>query len=591
MGRPRGDREPTSPRPEGSADRRALAAALLLAAAAAAVFLSSLGNGFTFDDTDLVAKNRFVTEPGHLRTLLTSHYWAANDARGDLWRPLTLFTYWIQHRAAGSGPWSFHLVNVALHAAVTALACLLCLRLAGSLAAASAAGLLFAVHPVHTEAVANVVGRAELMAALFVLAGWLWRDRRWSPLLYLLGLLSKESAIVLPGLMLVEDLLAKGAGGNRNRIRWRAYVPFAAVAAVWLAARALVVGPGVGSEHAPFNGVPAPFRIMTAVLVLGRYLGLMADPRRLSADYSFDQIPTVTSAADGGFLIGAAACGALLAAAWALRRRLPAAAAGVAAFFVALLPASNLPFGVGVVMAERLLYLPSLGLCLAAGTLAAAGTAPAVRPGRRLAAACILAGLPSVWLSGLTWRRSMDWRDDFTLFQTTVITSPRSAMAHANLGAAYQKLGRMQEAEEAYRRSLQIDPHRAGAQYSLATLLEATGRPDEAIRYYQEAVRLRPDDREALNNLGRTLLARGRAAEAVETLERAVALAPDAPTPRVNLAAALLHQGEVERAGRLLGEILASHPGDASAVRILEAVRKRREAPAGGQGSTRLPAP
>jgi Tfp pilus assembly protein PilF/uncharacterized membrane protein len=618
---------------------------LVPAALACAVHLNGVGNQFTFDDTYIIAENPLVTGDGGLVRVFTSHYWTPVNPRGDLYRPLAIASYWINYRLAGPSPASFHLVNLLLHAAVTAVAWHLFLRLSGSALAAACAALVFAVHPVHVEAVVSVVGRAELLSALFVAAAWLLRGRRWlSLLLFACGLLSKENAIVLPGLMLIEDLCSRGQRPGA-RAALRAVTPYLLLAAAFVALRILVLGFPLASGTGPFAGVSSHDRILTAVAVIGRYLWLLLYPSSLSADYSFNQMPIVSTALDAGFLAGAAGIALSLVFVWLLRRRAPGVALGIVVTFVALLPTSNLLFGTGVVMAERLLYLPSTGFCLAAGAAMewAASSAFVASRRRVTAAACLMTLLPVSLMAVRSFMRTRDWRDPVSLFEATVRSSPRSALARFGLATAYQGEGRLQEAELEYRRSLEISPDRAETHYNLAALLAQSGRPSEAIEEYRAAIRLEPGnqqahnnlgplyeaqgkldeaeaeyrsaigaapgrpgpyfnlgvlleargrvaeaieayrdevriaprDSRALNNLGRLLVASGNASEAIEVLERAVEQNAAAATPAVNLAAAWLEQGDAARAEAIARRVLADHPGDAAAMRVLEAARKR----------------
>ncbi|HZE88435.1 MAG TPA: hypothetical protein VE404_02750, partial [Verrucomicrobiae bacterium] len=211
-------------------DRTRLAP-LLVALLAVAVYAGAVRNGVVRDDYYIVAHNPLVTGERSPWLIPVSHYWAGTDGTGDLYRPLTIASYWLNARVAGMAPWSFHLVNVLLHGLAAALVTVLALRLTASLAAASVAGALFATHPVLSEAVASIVGRADLLAAIFVLGAWRLRDRRGiSLLLFGLGLLSKESAIVLPGFLVAEDLVR-----GRARARLREYAAHAGVAALYVA--------------------------------------------------------------------------------------------------------------------------------------------------------------------------------------------------------------------------------------------------------------------------------------------------------------------------------------------------------------------
>ena len=555
-------------------------APLVIALLAVAVCLGALRNGFTFDDLHIVVGNPLVTGEGGLRPIFASHYWAAEDAHGDLYRPLTVASYWLNYRVSGNRPFLYHLVNLLLHGLVTWLVCRLFLRLASNLpdgdrlvspeVVALAGASFFAVHPVHVEAVVSTVGRAELLAALFVILAWLARGRTWVALpLFVCGLLSKENAVVLPGLLFVEDLFA-----GKVRQRWRAYLPYVGAIAIFLLVRVMVLGPAIGSVEGPFTSTPAWQRILTATDVLGRYIRLMFWPMHLSADYSYDEIPVITSFAEPRFLAGAATAILAVGLAWSVRRALPLATMGAALFFVALSPVSNFPFGIGVMMAERLLYLPTLGFCLAAGAVSA--WVPRLAGRTRAAAMAVLAAVLILFATRSAVRTN-DWFDQLTLFEATVRTSPRSALAHVSLGTLYQAAGRIQEAEAAYRRSIAIAPDRPGPHYNLATLLEGLGRRREAIELYREAARIDPDDFRTLNNLGRALVAEGAAAEAVPLLEKAAALRPGMPGPSVNLAAAHLALGDPWNAERILKDVLAAHPDDAGAQRIMSAILSRKQ--------------
>jgi hypothetical protein len=490
-------------------------AGVLAALLAVALHAASLGHGYTFDDPHIIVENPLVTGDGGLWPILTSHYWAALAPNGSLYRPLTVATYWAQHRVAGSAPWSWHLVNILLHGGVTFVFYRLARRLL-SAEGAVAAALLFAAHPVHTEAVVNVVGRAELLSAMGVMGAWLCRERLGLALpLFAGALLSKESAVALPGLLVVEDLVRRGA------VRWRAILPFVFAVGGFVALRVLVVGPGLTTPEDPFVSTPAWHRVLTGLEVLGREAALMLVPWRLSADHSFNQIPVVTSPLQPTFLLGAAALAACAAAALLARRRQPGITLGIASFFVALLPVSNLLFGIGVIMAERLLYLPSAGACLAGGAAlvalatrrwgpdAVAAGAAWWTPRRKAVAAITL--IPVCVLSLRTAARVNDWFDQLTLFEATVRTSPRSALAHVNLATAYQALGRLPEAERHFRAAVGIAPARPGAHFNLGAVLEGQGRLAEAASAYREAMRLAPHDARSTASLHRVerLLASG----------------------------------------------------------------------------------
>ncbi|MBI3450431.1 MAG: tetratricopeptide repeat protein [Acidobacteria bacterium] len=568
-------------------------APLLVALLAVAVYGGAVRDGVVRDDYYIVAHNALVTgERSYYivahNALVTgerspwlipvSHYWAGTDAAGDLYRPLTVATYWLNARLAGMEPWSFHLVNVLLHGLAAALVTALGLRLTASPAAASVAGALFATHPVLSEAVVSIVGRADILAAIFVLGAWRLRDRRGiSLVLFGLGLLSKESAIVLPGLLISEDLVR-----GRARTRLGEYAAHGGVIAVYLAARAAVLG-GVhaGAITTAFVGVPFGTRLTTATSVLARYVGLLFYPRTLSADYSYAQITIETNPFAPLVLAGGAAALAAAAVALYAWRRAPVVSIGFLGFAAALFPVSNIPFGIGEIMAERLLYLPAVGFCLAAGAaLDAALVARGVR--RRGVAALAVVAIPVSLFAARAWVRVQDWETPLTFCEATRAASPRSHWAHANCGTVYQNLSRLADAEAEFRRAIEIDPGDAGTYVLLGNVHEAQGRLPEAIGANSEAARRNPRDADALNNLGRLLAATGRPVEAAAALSSALALRPDSAAIAYNLAIALLGAGRLDAAEAQARKILEAHPGLPSAEALLSTIRERR---AGGNSA------
>src|SRR5262249_36049300 len=266
----------------------------------------------------------------------------------------------------------FHVVNLLLHAAVTLLVYLLLRRLlesrsdSGLLAFVSA--LLFAVHPIHTEAVAAVVGRAELLAAGLLLAAWIFHlcDRPYLSLFcFCAALLAKESAIALIALVPLCDY---ARGGMKTLPR---YVSLAGAGVVYLALFWKVQGGRLGTVvpfiDNPLVNLPAALRILNAIRVAWKVLGLQAYPAKLSGDYSY---AAITLYANRHLLWPAlAAVGLIGLWLWALYTRRDAWSIAGAIYFAGFAVTSNLLFPIGTIMGERLAYLPSVGFCLAAALL------------------------------------------------------------------------------------------------------------------------------------------------------------------------------------------------------------------------------
>jgi hypothetical protein len=321
----------------------------------------------------------------------------------------------------------FHGVNLLLHALVSALAWFVLRRAGTFYGTAFLGGLLFAVHPLHTEAVANIAGRAELLAAAGVLAAWLAHRRAaessargprvaWSVaagVFYLAAALSKEAAILAPAVLLIDDALRR-RDGKDSRIRWSLYVSYGVALLAALALHVHALGGVRGAETVipldnPAATADATWRIATALWVQTRYVWLFLWPGVLNSDYSFAAVPVVETLADPRWIAGAGtlATGVLMLV-YGWKRSAPVAL-GAAVWIVFFLPASNILFPIGTFMAERLAYLPSLGACLIAGHLGAwatSGTGTSSKDTTRRVAVVVCAALVVVALAARTWTRT-----------------------------------------------------------------------------------------------------------------------------------------------------------------------------------------
>lgn len=343
---------------------------LAIGASAFVAYLFSLWNRFALDDIYIVVLNPLVRAPSGLWRAFGASYWAGN-LNTTVYRPLAVATYALDWMV-GSPVW-FHLVNVAWHVAATLVVALLARRWAGD-AAALIAGMFFAVHPVHVEAVANIVGRNELMAAVFVLIAVYTALESERPLLsavaFACGLLSKENAIVTPALIVFAWLVGLRPMPTGRRLAWFAG-SWAIVAVAYFALRFLVFrayGAGIVAVAPVFNGATPLTVRLTAVAALGDVARLLLFPLHLRADYSPAERTAVTTLLDPRFLLGVLVVtiwGTLLLLAWKRRRALEAYGLGWVA--IAYSPVANLLFPIGVLIAERTLYLPSAGLALAVG--------------------------------------------------------------------------------------------------------------------------------------------------------------------------------------------------------------------------------
>jgi hypothetical protein len=398
---------------------------------AVVVYLGALWNRFALDDLPIIVTNPLVAHPSGIWRTFAAPYWPP-ELGARLYRPLVIATYAFDRLVDGA-VW-FHAVNLLWHAAVAVAVAALARRWTDDTGAgALVAGLLFAVHPVHVEAVANVVGRAELMAGLFTaLAVYaaLARERvGWSAAAWALGLLCKENAAVAPALIALGWLVGLARPDRRQVAQFA--TTWVLVGGAYTAVYAAIGHGFVRYETvAPmFVGQPPITVRLTAVAAWADVARLLVFPLTLRVDYSPDERTVVTSPLDPRFVAGmlcALLWGALLVLAWKRGRRLEAF--GLGWIGIALLPVANLIYPAGFYVAERTLYLPSAGLVLAA----AATLARLPRQGLRLVAAVL------VLLGGIrTFLRVPVWRDDASVTRSIIKDSPRSYVGHSRMAGVY----------------------------------------------------------------------------------------------------------------------------------------------------------
>jgi len=390
----------------------------VVAACALLIYLGALWNGFALDDRAVILQNPHVAAPSGLWRVFLESYWRPTVG-GHLYRPFAVVTYALDALVDGAA-W-FHFVNLLWHAAASVAVAALARRLTG-VAAGLAAGLIFAAHPVHVEAVANVVGRAELLVGLSsVLAVYAALGRQsvaWSTAALALGLLSKENAVTIPAIIACGWLVGIGRPPRRKVAAFVA--AWAVIGAAYAAVRWAVLHQHTGfHEVAPVFAGAGPVAVrLTAIAALADIGRLLVFPLTLRVDYSPAERSLVTAPLDARFLLGLACLaiwGLLLGRAWRRRRRVEAL--GLAWIAIAYLPVANLLFPSGVLVAERTLYSPSIGLALMLGAWLA-------RLELRLAA--LVGGVLVVAGGVRSAVRVPVWHDDLSVVLSILEDSPAS---------------------------------------------------------------------------------------------------------------------------------------------------------------------
>ena len=504
----------------------------LCAIAAAGVYINSLHNLFALDDVYIIQLNQRVHDLANWRDVVLTPYWPFFGEKLGLYRPLAILAYAVQWAIGGGDAWTFHLTSILLHTGVTIL-CFLLLEKLTALVPAFVGTLLFAVHPLHTEAVANVVGQAELIAAAATIGACVvhayrpdgiavsWPRRIAILVLFLIGIATKESAVVLPALLVITDfaqrrvqLTLRGIADYADALLMPVLLLGAGLATYLLVRFDVLGGTLIGTDAGP----TLPFlreegRVLNAMRVFPEFFRLLFFPQELAADYSPAMILPVESltamTAVGAFLLLLIIVCALLTP-W-----FPGVGFPAAWFLISIVTVSNLFFPIGVLIAERTLYLPSFAF---SALLAFAWHYAAPRAStysRRLAPVAVL--LAAIAMGYRTWIRNPDWATTPTLLFSMIRDHP-----------------------ESYR-----------AQWVHATWMWQRGELEKARYHYELAYRIYPRDSQFLGDYGNFLLSDGKTDRAITILEQSFAMHDYVPRTAAQLAYAYLVARRFDDALRL----------------------------------------
>jgi Tfp pilus assembly protein PilF len=565
--------------PTRSAPAKKLWAALALALLGGVTFSGAIGHGFTFDDKYHVVSNEALSQPLDFGAVFQEPTWP-----GNLYRPVVTLSFLLTKRAFGDSPGPYHITNLALHALVCGMLFLvLARRFDTTLAALTTA--LFAVHPLHAEAVANVSNRTELLAALFgFLSLWTVLQREanvdsgvrraaWSLLLFvsfLLATASKESAICLVGIVpfLLQDGTSwRGLGRGIRRSLPSLFVMSLSFAC-YLAMRVHTLGAVLTERSITFLDNPLADRvgverILLALPLLGKYVSLSVLPWNLSPDYSFASLGSFErldpALLGQGFallvVLGLAAYPSRLSF-WAIW------------FLVSFAVTANLLFPIGTVFAERLAYVPSVGI---AGLMASAILTLRPRILRPVASVAVCAAL---LVASVQYTR--DWESNERIFLRGIRAQPQSAKMHHNYGAMLLTKGDRAGATRHFERALSIYPEYPNPAFRLGRIALSEERLEDADRWLTRAQRGRPNRVEYLNTLARARFLRGDEASAERLLRRSLRIDPDPLSTKIGLLTVLVERGKLEEAAAFAAGLRRQHPGHPDLSRLIDRLESER---------------
>jgi protein O-mannosyl-transferase len=552
------------------------AASLAVFLLACAVYVQTVDYGFTGDDVAIIRDRPLFHSLHDWWAILTASWWP-----NALYRPVTALSLAANWVAADGHPGPFHLVNLLLHGVATVLVYRLALALFEASGPALVAALLFAVHPVHVEAVTNLVGRAEVLCAIFAItAVLLYRldgrladagdTRSWRRYASTFGTLAatalalgaKESGFALPGLFLVMDWYDGQANGRpiTQAIRRHGvlYLGVIVLTLGWLVLRARIVQDLTGLEAAAGledQGLVGRTIIMLPIVL--QYGRLFLFPARLSVEYSPNFIVPTTDLTLRGVLGGAVVVAAAVLA-WRARRRAPLVTFGLGWMAATILIVANVLVPTGILLAERTLYLASVGVVLLLAWCWRALWARAPRTANACVAVAVAAGALR------TVTRNPIWRNDATYFPAMIRDAPRSFAADWAAAELARQRGDDRESERALRRALATYPLGWAIWQDLGKLLYVQRRFMEAGDCFWAAWRITNGSPLNAQRAIQSNLEAGRVDTAEAWLAKAKALRPWMP-PELKLAAGdvALARGQYVRAMTFRRQVAWDFPDSA----------------------------
>lgn len=595
-----------------------------------ALYLNTLNNGYAFDDSVAITDNSF-TQQGlkGVPDLLTKDFFEgiyghALELGGGRYRPLSLVMFAIEYELFGQNPMIGHLMNIILYAILVCVLFLTLIEVFPNYVFLSfITTFLFAIHPVHTEVVANIKSRDEILSFLgaILCLFWLFKSIRlnqkkylwYSVVAYFLSLLSKENAITF--LVIIPLALYLFSTLDRKGIIART-LPFIIAGITYVLIRTALVGMIGDRENNdimenPYVAATVVEKYATIMRVLGKYLWIQIFPKTLSSDYSFNEIPYVTFASPFAFVPLLIHVGLFV---WAVKQVLSKknpilniVAFGILFYMATISLVSNIVFNIGAPMGERFLFLPSLGFCLVICTIIVKMFKQPfdISPSFKNTIFYLFAGI-GILFSVKIYSRNKDWENNETLFAADVVNAPNSAKAHYyygntllnnalkekdlslknkklniskthtikaaqinpkfhhafyNLGSIYNELGNADSAIVCLNEVLKLQPTHIATQGLLGSVYgKMKGDFDKAIFYLSKAVFYNPKDGNSYENLGIAYAMKGDIKNAIPTFEKAMQLKPPNAQTYMNLGVLYLQAGDKAKSEEYLNKAFELDP-------------------------------
>ena len=531
------------------------------------VYLNTFRNEFVWDDESLIVIARYIKSFRYISEIFRTGLLHDLGVISSFYRPLQVFTFTIDYHLWGLDPAGYHFANLLFHISASVLIYYFILKVSKDRAVSLLSALFFVVHPIHTEAVTYISGRADSMSLVFVLSTFLlllkFKETKQvylyilSMASFILALLSKEMSMIFIPLLVLYYLIYEKENGLKKALvlALKMALPFIALIGLYILARHTVIT----INNINTDVTPAPFyeRMITVPRVIVDYIGLLLFPVNLHMERMMDTLKTLY---DPKFWIPA---GTLCVLSVSLKRCIEKKDKDILFasgwFLIGLFPVLNI-FPLKAIIAEHWVYLPSVGFffLVSTGIVRLARRLSPASAGRIMLPFVVIFAL--IFYSIATVRQNARWQNGISLYSHILRFSPKSPSVHFNLGNAYQKVGDLKSAETEYRESFRLDPNKADAHNNLGNVYFLQGRIDEAIAEFKAAIRLNPQFYLAVNNLAKIYAARGEFKESVHLYEWMIGRDPKDTLNFIILADIYDRAGRYDEAEELLVRAIA-HSG------------------------------
>jgi protein O-mannosyl-transferase len=508
---------------------KGVVAGLILIVITTAVYAVSIGNGFVWDDHEIIVNNPSNKDLSTIAALFTSADVVVSSDRSPYYRPLNRLTYLVDYQLFDLRPAGYHAESVLIHVAAVLALFSLTLALFNELFPAFVASLFFAVHPINAEAVNFISGRNNLLATLFVLLSFIVYKRGEhdkkkalqyaAALLFFCGLLCKETALMLLPFLFLHDMKPVRSFPQKVAEKAAALSPFLVLTGIYFVLRTNALSGAIGGGI-DFAGLGQ--RLLKDLYIVPRYAYNILVPLRLSTSYD---VPASLSAAD--WPLAAAWIALIGAAVFLLKTGRSLTRFGLLWCAVNFIPIANIVTIPSAPMADRYMYLPAIGLWLVAADQVWA----LYGRFRRITMCLSLVIIPL--LAAATLVRNLDWRDDLSLFSSAVKADPNYSGARYNLGVALLERGKTDAAEKEFQLATQSLSNRSNALYQLGYIQVIRGNYPKGEQYFRSAVQADPGNAEAQFNLALLFEKLGRPREALPHYEMFLRKVPAGSEPLI----------------------------------------------------------